>query len=154
MQIQLLTVGKQKEPHLLAAQKVYRDRLTPFCRLEITQLPAERLPDKPSEKEILRALDREAEAVRRAAKGTMAVLCIEGRQMSSEDFSRLLHRDLGGSMTFVIGSSFGLSERLKQEAALRLSMSAMTFPHALASVMLLEQLYRAFQIEKGTGYHK
>lgn len=157
MLVQLLTVGKQKEPHLTAAQDVYRQRLTPFCRFEFTQLPAVRLSDKPSEKEIAKALEQEAAAVRKAAKGTLIALCIEGKQLSSEAFSTLLTGELpmrDSAVTFVIGSSFGLAESLKKEAFRRMSMSEMTFPHALAAVMLMEQIYRAYQIDKGTGYHK
>lgn len=157
MLIQLLTVGKQKEPHLTAAQDVYQKRLTPFCRFEFTQLPAVRLSDKPSEKEIAKALEQEAAAIRKAAKGTLIALCIEGKQMSSEAFAALLTGELpmrDSAVTFVIGSSFGLAESLKKEAFRRMSMSEMTFPHALASVMLMEQIYRAYQIDKGTGYHK
>ncbi len=157
MLIQLLTVGKQKEPHLTAAQEVYQKRLQPFCKFEFTQLPAVRLPDKPSEKEICAALEQEAAAIRKAARGEVIAMCIEGRQYSSEGFARLLTRELpmrGSAVTFVIGSSFGLAESLKQEAAVRLSMSGMTFPHALASVMLMEQIYRAYQIDKGSVYHK
>lgn len=157
MLVQLLTVGKQKEPHLTAAQDVYEKRLTPFCKFTFTQLPAVRLPEKPSQKEIAAALGQEADAVRKAAKGMLIALCIEGKQLSSEDFSKLLTQELpmrGSAVTFLIGSSFGLSEDIKREAAMRLSMSEMTFPHALASVMLMEQIYRAYQIGKGTGYHK
>ncbi len=157
MLIQLLTVGKQKEPHLLAAQETYQKRLTPFCKWEFTQLPAVRLSDKPSDKEITAALEQEAAAIRRAAKGTLIAMCIEGKQLSSEGFAKLLTQELpmrSSAVTFVIGSSFGLSDSIKQEAFRRMSMSEMTFPHALASVMLMEQIYRAYQIDKGTGYHK
>jgi 23S rRNA (pseudouridine1915-N3)-methyltransferase len=84
-------------------------------------------------------------------------LCIEGKQLSSESFAKLLTQELpmrGSAVTFVIGSSFGLAESVKREAFLKLSMSEMTFPHALASVMLMEQIYRSYQIERNTGYHK
>ncbi len=157
MLVQLLTVGKQKEPHLTAAQDVYLKRLTPFCKFEFTQLPAVRLSDKPSEKEIAAALEQEAAAIRKAAKGTLIAMCIEGKPLSSEDFAKLMTQELpmrGSAVTFLIGSSFGLSESIKREAFRRMSMSEMTFPHALASVMLMEQIYRAYQIDKGTGYHK
>lgn len=157
MLIQLLTVGKQKEPHLLAAQEMYQKRLTPFCKWEFTQLPAVRLSDKPSEKEIATALEQEAAAIRKAAKGTLIAMCIEGKQLSSEDFAKLMTQELpmrSSAVTFLIGSSFGLSDSIKREAYRRMSMSEMTFPHALAAVMLMEQIYRAYQIDKGTGYHK
>lgn len=157
MQIQLLTVGKQREPHLTAAQDMYAKRLSPFCKFTFTQLPAVRLPDKPSEKEIAAALEQEAQAVRKAARGALIALCIEGEPLSSEAFADLLTKKLPmetGAVTFLIGSSFGLAPSLKREAYRRLSMSAMTFPHALASVMLMEQIYRCFQIDRNTGYHK
>lgn len=157
MQIQLLTVGKQKEPHLLAAQEVYRKRLQPFCKFTFMQLPAAKLPEHPSQKEICAALEQEALAIEKAAKGLRIAMCIEGEQMSSEEFSRLLTREIpmqSGAVTFLIGSSFGLAQSVKQSAFRRMSMSRMTFPHALAAVMLMEQLYRAYQIDMNTGYHK
>ena len=157
MFIQLITIGKQKEPHLVQAQDVYQKRLAPFCKFEFLQLPAVKLPDNPSDKAIRKALSQEAQQIQKALKGLFIPLCIEGRQFSSEDFSLLLTRKIplqNSSVSFVIGSSFGLDENLKHSAYLKLSMSEMTFPHALASVMLMEQLYRAFQIDKNTGYHK
>lgn len=157
MFVQLLTVGKQKEPHLVSAQEVYAKRLTPFCKFQFTQLPAIRLSDKPSEKEIQKALAQEADAIQKNSKGLLIALCIEGKQFSSNEFSRLLTQELpmrDSAVTFVIGSSFGLHDSVKQKAFQKLSMSAMTFPHALASVMLMEQIYRAYQIANHTGYHK
>ena len=157
MLIQLLTVGKQKEPHLTTAQDVYIKRLSPFCKVLFTQLPAVRLSDTPSEKEIAKALSQEADSIRKAVKGLSVPLCIEGKQLSSVAFSQLLTQQIpmrDSAVTFIIGSSFGLDDSIKQQAYFKLSMSEMTFPHALASVMLLEQIYRAYQINKGTGYHK
>ena len=157
MLIQLLTVGKQKEPHLTSAQDVYIKRLSPFCKIQFHQLPAVRLSDNPSEKEIAKALSQEADSIRKAVKGLSIPLCIEGKQLSSSDFSEMLTHQIpmkDSAVTFIIGSSFGLDDSIKQQAYFKLSMSAMTFPHALASVMLLEQIYRAYQIDKGTGYHK
>lgn len=157
MFVQLLAVGKQKEPHLTAAQAIYIKRLQPFCQFQFIQLPAVRISDKPSQKEIEKALSQEADAVRKHQKGLLIALCIEGRQLSSEAFSKLLTQQMpmhSSAVTFVIGSSFGLDNALKQEAFQRVSMSEMTFPHALAAVMLMEQIYRAYQIDKHTGYHK
>ena len=157
MQIRLITVGKVREPHLTAAQEVYEKRLRPLCDLQCIALPAQRLSDKPSDKEIERALAAEAQSIRKAARGYLIAMCIEGKSCSSEALAQLLTREIPmqhGAATFVIGSSFGLDAQLKREAQLRLSMSAMTFPHALASVMLLEQIYRCYQIDRGTGYHK
>lgn len=157
MLIQLITVGKQKEPHLVQAQELYQKRLTPFCKFEFLQLPAVRLSDKPSEKEIIKALSQEAVQIQKVIKGVLIPLCIEGRQYSSEQFSKLLTETIpqkDSAVSFVIGSSFGLDENFKKQAFVKLSMSEMTFPHALASVMLMEQIYRAYQIDKHTGYHK
>ncbi|MBE6875149.1 MAG: 23S rRNA (pseudouridine(1915)-N(3))-methyltransferase RlmH [Ruminococcus sp.] len=155
--IDLITVGKQKEPHLLQAQELYSKRLTPFCKFHFVQLPAVRLTDNPSDKEIQKALAQEAELVRKNLKGLFIPLCIEGKQLDSQKFSELLTRKIpmqDSTVSFVIGSSFGLDQNLKNSAFFKLSMSEMTFPHALASVMLMEQIYRAFQIDKNTGYHK
>ena len=160
MLIQLLTVGKQKEPHLVTAQDVYIKRLSPFCKIQFTQLPAVRLSDKPSDKEIAKALAQEADSIRKASKGLTVALCIEGKQLSSQDFSDLLTRQFpmrDSAVTFIIGSSFGLDDSIKQQAYFRLSMSEMTFPHALASVMLLEQrlpqITGGFSHEKGYDTH-
>ena len=157
LNISLVTVGKQKEPHLIQAQDLYQKRLSPFCKFEFIQLPAVRLSDKPSQKEIENALSQEAELVRKNIKGLLIPLCIEGKQLDSVKFSELLTGKIpmqNSAVSFVIGSSFGLDKNLKNSAYFKLSMSEMTFPHALASVMLMEQLYRAFQIDKHTGYHK
>ena len=157
MLIQLITVGKQKEPHLIQAQEVYQKRLSPFCKFDFISLPAVRLPDNPSEKEIQKALAQEADSIRKNRKGIFIPLCIEGKQYASEQFSELLTKTIpmrDSAVSFVIGSSFGLDTEIKKEAFLKLSMSEMTFPHALASVMLMEQIYRAYQIDKHTGYHK
>jgi len=157
MLIQLITVGKQKEPHLVQAQSLYQKRIAPFCNFNFIQLPAVRLPDSPSDKEIQKALAQEAQSIQKNLKGLFIPLCIEGKQLDSQNFSDLLTHKIpmqNNAVSFVIGSSFGLDQNLKNSAFLKLSMSEMTFPHALASVMLLEQIYRAFQISKNTGYHK
>ncbi len=157
MLIQLITVGKQKEPHLVQAQELYQKRLAPFCKFDFIQLPAVRLSDHPSEKEIQKALSQESLSIQKYLKGLSIPLCIEGKQLDSQSFSQLLTHKIplqNSAVSFIIGSSFGLDQSLKNSAFLKLSMSAMTFPHALASVMLMEQIYRAYQIDKNTGYHK
>ena len=157
MLIQLITVGKQKEHHLVQAQTLYQKRLAPFCKFDFIQLPAVRLPEHPSEKEIQKALSQEAVTIQKYLKGLSIPLCIEGKQLDSLHFSQLLTHKIplqNSSVSFIIGSSFGLDQNLKNSAFFKLSMSEMTFPHALASVMLMEQIYRAFQIDKNTGYHK
>ena len=159
MKITLLTVGKIKETYLEAGIKEYVKRLSRYCRLELLELPEQRLPEDPSPAEVARALSREAEAIRGRlpAGAALAALCVEGKLHSSEELAGLLETwgNRGEKcLAFVIGSSFGLDEGLKQEARVRLSMSPMTFPHHLARVMLLEQLYRGFQINEGGKYHK
>lgn len=157
--VMVICVGKLKERFYIDAAAEYVKRLSRYCKLEIIELPEQRLPENPSPSEIARALSREAEAVRAKLPPASAVvaMCIEGKLRSSEDVARLLEDAASGGekcLAFVIGGSFGLDEGLKRDAWVRLSMSPMTFPHHLARVMLLEQLYRGFQINEGGKYHK
>ncbi len=159
--VQLLCVGKLKERFYIDAAAEYQKRLSPYCDLTVTELPEERLPQDPSRAQIDAALKKEAAAIRaKLPPGAYTVaLCIEGRMRSSEELSAKLRGALWGDgsakrLVFLIGGSYGLDETLKGEARDRLSMSPMTFPHHLARVMLLEQLYRAFKICEGSSYHK
>ena len=157
--VTVLCVGKLKEKFYIDAAAEYVKRLQRHCKLELIELPEQRLPDDPSPAEIQKALRAEGDAIReRLPKGGAVIaLCIEGTELSSEALSKKLAQlaSAGASqLTFLIGGSFGLHPRVKQRADLRLSMSPMTFPHHLARVMLLEQLYRAYQIDAGTRYHK
>lgn len=157
--ITLICVGKLKEPFYKDACAEYSKRLSPFCRLSIVELPEEKLPQKPAQAQIDAALRREAEAIRAKIppNARLIALCIEGQLLSSEALSSRLRAWEGGpanQLCLLIGGSFGLDPELKAGAQVRLSMSPMTFPHHLARVMLLEQLYRAFQIDRGGPYHK
>ena len=157
--VNVICVGKLKEKFYADACAEYQKRLSRHCRLTLTELPEERLPEEPSQSQISAALEREADAIlaRLPRCGAVAALCIEGKLLSSEELSECIGRWASGGtsqLAFIIGGSFGLSERVKERADLRLSMSPMTFPHHLARVMLLEQLYRAYQIQSGTKYHK
>lgn len=157
--ITVLCVGKLKEKFYIDACAEYQKRLSRHCKFELSELSEQRLGDAPSEGEIAAALAKEADAIeeRLPKTGALVALCVEGKAMSSEQLSGVLSRyaSQGASqVTFLIGGSFGLAERVKARAELRLSMSPMTFPHHLARVMLLEQLYRAYQIQSGTRYHK
>ena len=159
MHVRLLCVGKLKERFYQEACAEYAKRLSSHCRLEVTELPEERLPADPSPAQIAQALAREAGAIRaRLPAGALPVaLCVEGRERSSEELAALFRgweQSAAKELVFLIGGSHGLDEGLKREAVLRLSMSPMTFPHHLARVMLLEQIYRAFKINEGSGYHK
>lgn len=159
MNVRIIAPGRLKEAYLRDACAEYQKRLQAFCRLEIVELPAQKLPNDPSAAQIAQALEKEAADVVRAIPSGARVyaLCIEGRPLSSEQLSADLAQaavDGSGTVAFVIGSSYGLSPEVKRLSHVRLSMSAMTFPHQLARVMLLEQLYRAFQIMQGGKYHK
>ena len=160
IRINLITVGKLKEKYWRDAAAEYSKRLGAFCKLEIVELNESRLSDNPSEKEIAAALENEAKAMKSYTdiKGAYNIaMCIEGKQLSSEKLSKKLSEcGLNGFSTvnFIIGSSFGIAPEIKAKADLRLSMSEMTFPHQLARIMLLEQVYRAFQISANTRYHK
>ncbi|MBQ7491004.1 MAG: 23S rRNA (pseudouridine(1915)-N(3))-methyltransferase RlmH [Clostridia bacterium] len=151
LQMRLICVGKLKERFYQDACREYQKRLGAFCRLEILQLDEE--SDRPG------ALEKEAERIRAALlPGSFVIaMCVEGKGMSSEALAEKLGQLQTGGVSRVcvlIGSSRGLDEGLKREAALRLSMSPMTFPHHLARVMTLEQLYRALSILSGGKYHK
>jgi len=159
LNIRLICVGKLKERFYAEAVAEYAKRLGAFCRLEVIELAEERLGENPSAAELEAALNREAEQIEKKLlkDGTLVCLCIEGGQMDSEAFAGLLTRTENSGrprLSFVIGGSFGLAQKLKDRADLRLSMSKMTFPHHLARVMLLEQIYRGFQIKEGSKYHK
>ena len=157
--VTILCTGKLKEKFYLDAVAEYVKRLSRFCKLEIIELPEQRLPQTPSEGEIAQALDREAALIESRIWPGAAVIamCVEGKPMSSEQladyFSRLTVSGTS-KICVLIGGSCGLSERVKKKAALRLSMSPMTFPHHLARVMVLEQIYRALNIAAGGKYHK
>jgi len=158
LSLTLITVEKQQSSHIDEALHEYIKRLTPYCKLNLTCIKPERLSDNPSETEIAKALESEAKAIEKHFSPNVytVALCIEGNRQTSEQFAELIKNatDNYGKLTFIIGSSHGLAERIKQKANLRLSMSSMTFPHKLAKVMLLEQTYRGFTILNNKTYHK
>ena len=157
--ITILCVGKLKERFYQEAAAEYVKRLGRHCKLDVVELPESRLPEDPSPGEIQRALAAEAAAIREKLPrgGAVIALCIEGKPCSSVELSRRM-QELAVSgksqLTFLIGGSVGLAEDLKRQADWRLSMSPMTFPHHLARVMVLEQVYRALNIAAGGKYHK
>ena len=157
MTINLIVIGKLKEDYLKNACAEYIKRLSRYCTLELHELDECRLSDNPSEKEISSALKKEADNIKKYAKGMIIPMCIEGKQLTSVTFSeKISSAGVNGfsTVTFIIGSSFGLAPEIKSMGSFKLSMSDMTFPHQLARVMLLEQIYRAFQIAEGGKYHK
>ena len=158
-EITLITVGKLKEKFYIAAADEYEKRLKGYCSFRIIEIPEIKLPDNPSPAEIAAGLSREAELIRAKIPKSawFCVLTPEGKMLSSEGLaSKLADVKLSGksSACFLIGSSFGMSDAVKTAADFRLSMSPMTFPHHLARVMVLEQLYRAEAIQAGSKYHK
>ena len=160
LSVNIITVGKLKETYLRDACNEYIKRLRAFCKLTIIELSESRLNDNPSEREITSALTDEAKAMNNflTIKDSFNIaMCIEGKQLSSVEFSQQIEKAaINGKSTInlIIGSSFGIADEVKQTADFKLSMSKMTFPHQLARVMILEQIYRAFQITSNGKYHK
>ena len=158
-EITLITVGKLKEKFYLSAAEEYVKRLKGYCDFRILELAEVKLPDNPSPAEISAGLDKEAEAIiAKIPKGSwFCVLTPEGKLISSEALAQKL-KDVKvsgkSSACFLIGSSFGIAQNLKNMADMKLSMSPMTFPHHLARIMVLEQIYRAESIQAGSKYHK
>jgi len=161
LNVHIICVGKLKEKFYLDAVAEYAKRLSAYCKLQIIELSEEKLPAEPSQAQIDAALRKEAQAIRGKIppNSRVVALCVEGRMRRSEELAAKLRDCPWGDasakhLVFLIGSSYGLDETLKGEAGDRLSMSPMTFPHHLARVMLLEQLYRGFKINEGSRYHK
>ena len=158
-EITLIAMGKLKEKFYLSAAAEYEKRMKGYCQFRILELPEVRLPEDPSPAEITAALEKEADSIlQKIPKGAyFCVLTPEGTMLSSEKLAEKLRQvklSGKGSCCFLIGSSFGMAPRLKELADFKLSMSPMTFPHHLARVMVLEQLYRAEAIQAGSKYHK
>ena len=157
--VTLICVGKLKEKFYAQATAEYAKRLSRFCKLEIVELPESRLSDSPSPAEISQALTAEAALIEaKLPKGSALVaMCIEGEELSSPQLAEKMRQfAVSGvsNLTFLIGGSVGLFPAIKAQADVRLSMSPRTVPHHLARGMLLEQIYRAYQINAGTKYHK
>ena len=144
VKISLVCVGRLKEAYWRDAVAEYLKRLSRFCRAEVREIAEGR------------SVEEEADPILRACRGRVIALAVEGRGCSSEGFARMLQGavDAGEGVTFVIGSSCGLSPRVKARADMLLSFSAMTLPHQLMRVVLCEQIYRAFMINAGAEYHK
>lgn len=158
--IDLLCIGKLNASYFAAGVAEYQKRLGGFCNFRIVELPEVTIADKnASEKQIAKALEKEGEAILHAVrKGAYLVaLCVEGKQISSEELADLLAQRAGsgaGDVAFVIGSSHGLDERVKRAAQARISLGRITLPHQLARLVMTEQLYRACTINAGMKYHK
>lgn len=159
LKIDIITVGKLKENYLRQACEEYLKRLGLYAKVQIIEINEYKVPQNPSDAHIETCLKQEGEAIlaKIPPQSCVAALCIEGKMMSSEQLAQELTdlQNRGNSqLSFVIGGSWGLSDAVKQRADIKLSMSRMTFPHQLARVMLLEQIYRACSINHNGKYHK
>ena len=156
--VKFITLGTLKESYLREAAAEYEKRLGAFCKMQMIQLKEEKLSDAPSEGEIRQALDREAQKIMAEIppRAYKIAMCVEGKQLSSEELAAKLEEvsERYGDVCFIIGSSHGLSDSVKNACDMRLSVSKLTFPHQLMRVLLLEAVYRGFNIMKGTKYHK
>lgn len=157
--ITLITMGKLKEKFYLSAAEEYLKRLKGYCNFQIIELPEYRLPEDPSPAEIAAGLEKEADLIfgKIPKNAWFCIFTPEGKTLSSEGFAdKLKDVKLSGksSACFLIGSSFGMAQRVKERADFKLSMGPMTFPHHLARIMVLEQIYRAEAIQAGSKYHK
>ena len=158
LNIKFLTTGNLKETYWRDALGEYSKRLGGLCRFSCVEFKEVRLSDNPSQAEIDAALESEGEKILAefSPRAYKIALCVEGKQLSSEELAAKLEQvsAVSSDMIFVIGSSYGLSPRVKQACDLRLSVSKLTFPHQLMRVLLAEAVYRALNIVKGTKYHK
>lgn len=159
IKVNIIAVGKLKEKYLRDACDEYLKRLSAFSKTNIIEINEERCSDNPSPTEIEQVKQKEGERIiAKIPKGSYVVpMCIEGMQMSSEDFSKRIESvsvSGFGEITFIIGGSFGLSDEVKALGKLKLSFGKLTLPHQLMRVVLLEQVYRAFSISANTKYHK
>ena len=153
--INIVCVGKLKEKHFVSAQEEYLKRLSRFCEIKVIELNEVLLPQNPSPAQIENALDKEYLLMQPYLKGKIFVCDSRGSQYISEDFSELIFKNFENfdTITFVIGSSYGLSKKIKEGNSL-ISFSKMTFPHHMMRVFLQEQIYRAFCIKNNITYHK
>ena len=159
LSVHLICVGKLKEKFYREAVEEYTKRLKGYCKLNLVEIPEVKLSQDPSLGEIQAALDKEGDAIRaKIPQGSSIVaMCVEGKTRSSEELAQMVSAwsmNSAKHLVFVIGGSYGLHPSIKAQAWERLSMSPMTFPHHLARVMVLEQIYRAFKINEGSSYHK
>lgn len=159
LKITVITVGALSEKHWKDAAAEYTKRISGSARLDDVCLKDEKLSSDPSDSEIRRALDAEAERIISAIpkRAFVVPLCVEGRQVPSEALAEKIDAAATagyGDICFIIGSSYGLSDRVKSLANFKLSLSSLTFPHQMAKVVLLEAIYRSLSILSGSKYHK
>ena len=159
MKIKVVTVGKLKEKYLKDGIAEYSKRISGFAKLEMIELADEKTPDRASESENQKILEIEGQRIlsKVADRDFVIVLAIEGKILSSEEFSKQLEEaSIKGfsTLTFIIGGSLGLAPIVKKRANLSVSFGRLTLPHQLMRMVLVEQIYRAFTIQQGSPYHK
>ena len=158
MNLTVITVGSLKESYLKDAILEYKKRLSQYARVEEIEFKEERISNEDDSSEIERALDNESAKILSAIpEGSYKIaLCVEGKMLSSEELADRVRsaKDASGKLVLIIGSSHGLSDKVKSKCDLRLSFSRLTFPHQLIRVNLYEALYRSFTIIAGKRYHK
>lgn len=157
--IKIIATGDLKESYLRDAIKEYQKRLGAWCKIEEIILKEEKLPDNPTKAQIDKALELEEKKIleKISPKSYVIAMCVEGKQLSSEELAeKISNVTLSGKseIVFIIGSSFGLSNGIKNIADYKLSISKLTFPHQLLRVILHETIYRSLSIINGTKYHK
>ena len=157
MNIDILAVGKIKEKYFTQAVEEYQKRLSRFVKFTVTEIPDEKIPDNASEKQELQILEREGDKILSKIKeGFVVAMCVEGVQKESTEIADFLMKTSmsHSRITFIIGGSLGLSDKVKKRAGLKLSFGKVTLPHQLMRVVLAEQIYRGFKIINNETYHK
>lgn len=158
LSINIICVGKIKEKYLKEAINEYSKRLSKYCKLTITELSDQKIPDKlyPSLEQEIKEI--ECNNIINHIKNNSYVIALDlkGKDFTSEQFSKELEKItmLNSHITFIIGGSLGLTEHLLNKCNLKISFSKMTFPHQLIRVFLLEQIFRAFKIQNNETYHR
>lgn len=158
LNINILCIGKIKETYLKNAIEEYSKRLSKYCKLEITELPDEKIPEKVSYKTCEIIKEKEYTNIANHIKKDSYIICLDlkGKELSSEKFSEQLNNiSLTSShITFIIGGSLGLNDKILSLCDYKICFSKMTFPHQLIRVFLLEQIFRAFKISNNETYHR
>ena len=159
MKIRILAIGKIKEKYLKEGIEEYISRIRPYSQIEVVEVNDEPIPDNPNESEIKKAKDLEGKKVLKLLKVSdyLIGLDLNKKEMTSEDFAKYINDKFvvgGSNISFVIGGSYGLSDELKERCNDSISLSKMTFLHQMTRLILLEQIYRAFKINRNETYHK
>lgn len=159
MQINIIYVGNIKDKYFSDAVKEYEKRLSAYCKVVNTEIKETKIPENASAAQINKAIEEEGEKILSVLpqKSYKIALAVEGAMLSSEDLAKKIDLSLTGgysSISFIIGGAFGMSEKVKKSCDMMLSVSRMTFTHRMMRVIILEQIYRAYNILSGGKYHK